>query len=171
MWSLPDVSSLAFTRSFLQRPGSMRLGLLGGVSMSLPSDLWEVSKRRGRVGAYRYTLKLSPFLLMGMSCPWYKWRWKCVPRAHKEETSFLVWTSDGGHTWIPWHGCHLSEQLEEPSCQSSSVSDGAIAFVSFGNVSSVSQSISCLWLLRKGIFSGVFFCLFVCFCAEENKKK
>lgn len=59
MWSLPGVSSLAFPRSFLQRPGNMRLSLLGEVSMSLPNDLWEVSKCRGRVGACRHTEAFS----------------------------------------------------------------------------------------------------------------
>lgn len=37
----------------------MRLSLLGEVSMSLPNDLWEVSKCRGRVGACRHTEAFS----------------------------------------------------------------------------------------------------------------
>lgn len=77
------------------------------------SDIQEASKCQGRLRARRYTHKISSFLLVGMSHPWQKWRWRYIPEADGEEASLLLWTSDGWPTGILQHEFNTSKQLKK----------------------------------------------------------
>lgn len=166
MWSLPDVSFLVFPRNILQRCGNMRLKWVWVFPGTCPeSDIQEASKCQGRPGTRRYTLKVFPFLLMGCHTP---------GRSEGKGVYLGLIRRRSGSLCGPAMGstpasCNLDltppNCLRNADCWSSAVPDGAIAFVSFWNISSISQSISCLWLLRTGTFPRAFG------GSEENERK